>query len=69
MPAFAQAWASLLPLTYWLELYNRVWLAGSPLALTWAPLAILALMSLLPLGIGAWLLARRGFLPEAWGSR
>lgn len=69
MPAFAQAWASLLPLTYWLELYNRVWLAGSPLALTWAPLAMLALMSLLPLGIGAWLLARRGFLPEAWGSR
>ncbi|WP_431023819.1 ABC transporter permease [Halomonas sp. H5] len=69
MPAFAQAWASLLPLTYWLELYNRIWLAASPIALAWEPLAILALMGALPLGIGAWLLARRGFLPEAWGSR
>lgn len=69
MPAFAQYWASLLPLTHWLELYNRVWLAGSPTSLVIGTLGALAVMVALPLAAGLFLLSRRAFLPQAWGSR
>ncbi len=69
MPAFPQLWASILPLSHWLAIYNQGWLAGAPFAFLVQPVLILVLMTLLPFGLGAWLLKRRAFDPASWGLR
>lgn len=68
MPVLAQAWASILPLTHWLKIYNQLWLAGAPWAAVITPLTILALMffSAIPGGL---LLRRFSFHPTNWGGR
>ncbi|MEC7120165.1 MAG: ABC transporter permease [Pseudomonadota bacterium] len=69
MPAFPQFWASILPLTHWLAIYNQGWLAGAPLRILSTPLWILGLMTVLPLVLGYLLIKRRAFNPTAWGAR
>lgn len=69
MPALAQYWASLLPLTYWLKLYNQQWLAGAPLTSSYLPVVVLLAMSLLAAGLGSFLLRRVAFVPDNWGAR
>lgn len=68
MPELAQLWASILPLTHWLKIYNQVWLAGAPWAAILAPLTILLAMwfSAVP---AALLLRQFSFHPASWGGR
>jgi ABC-2 type transport system permease protein len=69
MPAFAQGWASLLPLTHWITLYNQIWLAGAPLAYYSSTLMILLLMVIIP-GVAAFYLLRKtAFDPAYWGAK
>lgn len=69
MPVFAQWWASILPLTHWLAVYNRVWLAGSPFLFSVTPFLVLLLMTILALTAACYLLKQHAFKPENWGAR
>jgi ABC-2 type transport system permease protein len=67
MPAAAQVWAALLPLTHLLRLQAEQWGMGAPAAYATGDLAALAALATLP-----WLvvpaLLRRCTGPEAWGK-
>ncbi len=67
MPALPRLWAALVPLTHYLQLHNRHWLAGAPLSYAAGDLAALAAFVAVGGGIGGWLLARRADDPSAWG--
>lgn len=69
MPPLARAWAEALPLTHYLALQSRCWLAGAPLRYVLGELLVLAAMALLFGGLGLWLLRRRALAPAAWGRR
>ncbi|MCH8538223.1 MAG: ABC transporter permease [Alkalimonas sp.] len=69
MPALAQYWAGLLPLTYWLKLYNQQWLAGAPLSSSYPPVLVLLGISLFATALGSYLLRRVAFVPGNWGAR
>lgn len=69
MPAAAQTLAATLPLTHWLSIQNQQWLAGAPLSSAGPALLVLMLMTILPLGLGLFLLQRTGFQQENWGAR
>ncbi len=67
MPAAARAWAEALPLTHYLQLQSRHWLAGAPAHYGVEPLLVLVAFTLV-FGALAWaLLAQRAQRPEAWG--
>lgn len=68
MPELAQAWASILPLTHWLKIYNQLWLAGAPWASVITPLTVLVLMCLSAIP-GGLLLKKLSFHPASWGGR
>ena len=69
MPDAAQYWASILPLTHWLQLYNQMWIAGAPLTEALRPFAIILLMLLVSIVPAYLLLKRNAFEPSNWGSR
>ncbi|QOY95106.1 ABC transporter permease [Massilia sp. UMI-21] len=68
MPLGARIWAESLPLTHYLQMLNNTWMAGAPLRVNLAPLAILLAFTL---GLGAlgWLrLGQRVQQPATWGK-
>lgn len=69
MPDFAQYWASILPLTHWLKIYNQQWLAAAPLSAVGASWSVLAAMLLCTSLAGYLLLKRSAFNPASWGAR
>lgn len=69
MPDAAQYWASILPLTHWLQIYNQLWMSGAPMSAVYQPLAILLAMLMVASSLGFWLLNRFAFKPESWGAR
>lgn len=69
MPDAAQYWASILPLTHWLQLYNQMWIAGAPLVEAFRPFAIIVLMIIIAIVPAYVLLKRNAFEPANWGNR
>jgi ABC-2 type transport system permease protein len=69
MPDAAQYWASIIPLTHWLQLYNQMWIAGAPLTEAFQPLTIILCMILISILPAYLLLKRNAFVPDNWGSR
>lgn len=69
MPEAAQYWASIIPLTHWLQLYNQMWIAGAPLTEAFQPLIIILCMILISILPAYLLLKRNAFVPDNWGSR
>ncbi|MEE2001372.1 ABC transporter permease [Alkalimonas sp. MEB108] len=69
MPELAQYWASILPLTHWLKIYNQQWLAAAPVMAVKTPWLILLSMLVFASIAGLVLLKRSGFKPENWGAR
>lgn len=69
MPEAAQYWASILPLTHWLQLYNQIWIAGAPLTEAFRPFVIIVLMMLISIVSAYLLLKRNAFEPANWGNR
>jgi ABC-2 type transport system permease protein len=67
MPAAGKAWALLLPLTHYLQIQSRHWLAGAPALYSGANLAALAGFTLLAGGAAVLLLRERALQPGAWG--
>jgi ABC-2 type transport system permease protein len=68
MPLGARIWAESLPLTHFLPLLNRTWMAGAPLRYGLADIAVLFSFTL-GFGVLAYLLlARRVARPESWGQ-
>lgn len=67
MPAAARAWAEALPLTHYLQLQSRHWLAGAPAAYGLNEALVLAGFAVVSLALGFVLLSRRAALPAAWG--
>jgi ABC-2 type transport system permease protein len=66
MPAAAQLWAALLPLTHLLRLQAEQWGMGAPAAYATGDLAALAAIATLP-WLAAPALLRRCTAPDAWG--
>jgi ABC-2 type transport system permease protein len=67
MPPIARAWSEVLPLTHYLQLQSRVWLAGAP----W-PYGVSRALALAGLTagfglLGFFLLKRRALNPAIWG--
>lgn len=69
MPDLAQYWASILPLTHWLKIYNQQWLAAAPLSAVSSSWIILLCMMLVGCLAGYGLLKRSAFQPASWGGR
>lgn len=69
MPEAAQYWASILPLTHWLQLYNQMWIAGAPLVEAFRPFLIIAFMTVIAIVPAYVLLKRNAFEPANWGNR
>lgn len=69
MPIAAQYWASILPLTHWLKIYNQLWLAGAPLTEVISSVFVLMGMLVSAGVLGFILLNRYAFLPASWGAR
>ncbi|MEO8280178.1 MAG: ABC transporter permease [Ideonella sp.] len=67
MPAAARWWAETLPLTHYLQLQSRHWLAGAPAAYSSTDLLVLLLMAAGMGGLGLLLLQLRAHRPHAWG--
>ena len=67
MPAAARAWAEALPLTHYLQLQSRHWLAGAPASYGADELLALAAFVLVFGGAAWFLLSQRALRPEAWG--
>lgn len=68
MPLGARIWAESLPLTHFLPLLNRTWMAGAPLRYGLADIGVLLLFSA-GFGVLAYLLlARRVQQPDSWGK-
>jgi ABC-2 type transport system permease protein len=67
MPAPARAWAEALPLTHYLQLQSKYWLAGAPWHYGLQQMLILAAFAIGCGALGLLLLSRRANLPAAWG--
>ncbi len=67
MPAPARAWAEALPLTHYLQLQTKYWLAGAPWRYGVQEMLILAGFAIGCGAVGVFLLARRAHTPAAWG--
>lgn len=67
MPAPARAWAEALPLTHYLQLQTKYWLAGAPWRYGVQEMLILAGFAIGCGALGVFLLARRANAPDAWG--
>jgi ABC-2 type transport system permease protein len=67
MPAPARAWAEALPLTHYLQLQTKYWLAGAPWRYGVQEMLILAGIAIGCGAVGVFLLARRANTPAAWG--
>ncbi|PHV25388.1 ABC transporter [Janthinobacterium sp. BJB426] len=67
MPAPARAWAEALPLTHYLQLQTKYWLAGAPWRYGVQEMLILAGFAIGCGAVGVFLLARRANAPAAWG--
>ncbi|WP_215407830.1 ABC transporter permease [Janthinobacterium sp. JC611] len=67
MPAPARAWAEALPLTHYLQLQTKYWLAGAPWRYGVQEILILAGFAIGCGAVGVFLLARRAHAPAAWG--
>ena len=67
MPAPARAWAEALPLTHYLQLQTKYWLAGAPWRYGVQEMLILAGFAIGCGAVGVFLLARRANAPDAWG--
>jgi ABC-2 type transport system permease protein len=69
MPEIAQYWASILPLTHWLKIYNQLWLADAPINEVLQPILTIVTMLTLSCAIAYWLLERFAFNSQSWGAR
>ena len=69
MPAPARAWAEALPLTHYLQLQTKYWLAGAPWRYGVQEMLILAGIAIGCGAVGVFLLARRANAPAAWGRK
>ncbi|MCH8489274.1 MAG: ABC transporter permease [Oceanicaulis sp.] len=69
MPDAAQYWASILPLTHWLKIYNQLWMAGAPITEVMDSVKVLAAMLTVAGLFGYLLLKHYAFKPESWGAR
>ncbi len=69
MPPLAKAWALALPLTHFLQIQSRHWLAGAPDAYSLPELGWLAGATAVCGGLAWALLRARALRPEAWGRR
>lgn len=67
MPPLARAWAEVLPLTHYLQLQSRHWLAGAPAAYGVGDATALLAFVLLSGAAGTWLLKARALQPSSWG--
>ncbi|PHV13937.1 ABC transporter [Janthinobacterium sp. BJB303] len=67
MPAPARAWAEALPLTHYLQLQTKYWLAGAPWRYGVQEMLMLAGFAIGCGAVGIFLLARRAHAPAAWG--
>ncbi|APA69135.1 ABC transporter permease [Janthinobacterium sp. 1_2014MBL_MicDiv] len=67
MPPLARAWAEALPLTHYLQLQTKYWLAGAPWRYGVQEMLILAGIAIGCGAVGLLLLARRANGPDAWG--
>lgn len=67
MPPAARAWAEALPLTHYLQLQSRHWLAGAPWPYGVGEQLDLVAFAVAGFGLGMWLLKRRALSPAAWG--
>lgn len=67
MPAPARAWAEALPLTHYLQLQTKYWLAGAPWRYGVQEMLILAGIAIGCGAVGVFLLARRANASAAWG--
>ncbi|WP_035817533.1 ABC transporter permease [Janthinobacterium sp. RA13] len=67
MPAPARAWAQALPLTHYLQLQTKYWLAGAPWRYGVQEMLILAGFAIGCGAVGVFLLARRANAPASWG--
>jgi ABC-2 type transport system permease protein len=67
MPTTARWWAEALPLTHYLQLQSRHWLAGAPAAYSATDLLVLLLMAVGMGALGLMLLQRRAHHPQVWG--
>ncbi|CDG83789.1 ABC transporter permease [Janthinobacterium agaricidamnosum] len=68
MPPLARTWAEALPLTHYLQLQSRHWLAGAPWTYGVPDLLALAGFALGCGAIGLLLLSKRGGVATAWGK-
>lgn len=55
---FTQAWTAFLPSTSYVQVQAQQWIMASPVTSSLAPLAILALFVVIPVGIARWRLRR-----------
>ncbi|WP_404339090.1 ABC transporter permease [Pseudoalteromonas mariniglutinosa] len=69
MPDAAQYWASILPLTHWLKVYNQLWVGGAPLNVVIQPVLIMLAMLIVSSVVAFWLLSSFAFKPRSWGAR
>lgn len=67
MPTAARWWAEALPLTHYLQLQSRHWLAGAPATYSATDLLVLVAMAVGMGALGLLLLQRRAHRPHAWG--
>jgi len=68
MPPLARAWAEALPLTHYLQLQSRHWLAGAPWRDGVHDLLLLAGFAVGCGALGLLLLGKRANAPAAWGK-
>ncbi|MET3133889.1 ABC-2 type transport system permease protein [Oxalobacteraceae bacterium GrIS 1.11] len=68
MPPLARAWAEALPLTHYLQLQSRHWLAGAPWVYGVGEMLVLAGFALGCGAAGLLLLGMRAGRAEAWGK-
>ncbi len=67
MPALARGWAEALPLTHYLQLQGKHWLAGAPWTYGVNDALVLLAFAVGTGGAGLWLLKQRAGQPSAWG--
>jgi ABC-2 type transport system permease protein len=67
MPALGQAWASLLPLTYYIKLLLEQTLRGAPADTASHILLVLAAFATVPWIVFGWLMSWRMRTPRTWG--
>lgn len=68
MPLAARVWAEFLPLTHYLPLLNRTWIAGAPLRYGLGDIAVLLAFTLVFGGLAYLFLLRRVKQPDSWGK-